>query len=139
MDRRLEMIEVPDRSATAMGMYSNSYGEFLDVAERYRSDEDFRAYIDGASGEEVFSAFGFDLPDEEDVSVRVLVDTDAVSHLVLPPDPNAELSDERLRQVSGGSCAGSAGCVSTASTLQCSTLPSSMSTAGTAGTVSSAS
>ena len=138
----MNITEILDYSPEAMAKYSESYSQFQTVADRYKGDADFRTQINSASGAEVFSAFGFDFdgPVDESISVKILVDSDTVSHLVLPPDPNTELLDEKLMNVSGGGkCAGSAGSVSTASTIQCSTLPSSMSSGGTAGTVGSGS
>ena len=129
-----------DKSATAIGEYGDSYSRFLDFAGRYRSDDEFRSLVDHADGPGVFAAFGFDDAAGDGIQVKVLANTDEVMYFVLPPDPNIDLSDDSLTQVTGGaSCAGSAGCVGTASTLQCSTLPSSMSTLGTAGTAGSAS
>ncbi len=127
-----------DMSPTAMGTYTKSYERFLEAADRYRSDEDFRVEIDKASGSEVYAAFGFDVP-VTGMQVDVVANTDEVVHFILPPDPNTGLADESLSAVSGGATAGSAGSVSSASTFQTSTFFSSFSTAGTAGTAGSAS
>ncbi len=133
-----DFLENIDMSPMAMGTYTKSYERFLKAADRYRSDEEFRVSIDGASGREVYEAFGFDVP-VTDMQVDVVANTDDVVHFILPPDPNMDLADESLSAVSGGATAGSAGSVSTASTFQCSTFFSSFSTAGTAGTAGSAS
>ncbi len=127
-----------DMSPMAMGTYTKSYERFLETADRYRSDEEFRSSIDEASGTEVYKAFGFDVP-VVGMQVDVVANTDEVVHFILPPDPNMDLADESLSAVSGGATAGSAGSVSSASTFQTSTFFSSFSTAGTAGTAGSAS
>ena len=58
---------------------------------------------------------GFEVPPELDVSI--VSDTPEVSHIVFPPNPNSELSDEDLTLVAGGSSWGTVSCpVSTAST-----------------------
>ena len=43
---------------------------------------------------------GIDVP--ADTEVRVIEDTEQVRHLVLPPKPTAELSDELLDRVAAG-------------------------------------
>ncbi len=134
---RNDLLENIDMSPMAMGTYTKSYKRFLEAADRYRSDGEFRASIDGASGSEVYKAFGFDVP-VTGMQVDVVANTDEVAHFILPPDPNTDLADESLSAVSGGATAGSAGSVSSASTFQTSTFFSSFSTAGTAGTAGSA-
>lgn len=92
-------------------------------AERYRSDASFRASVDeDAAG--ALRALGLPIPSE--MSVRVAADTEEVRHVVLPPDPNMELGDEALAAVAGGD----SDTIASASTLGCSTLPSSISTVG---------
>lgn len=64
------------------------------------------------------------------LGVRMVVNTAETFHLVLPPDPNAAISDEDLTSVAGGitfTCVASHGSATTASTA-----------AGTASTASSA-
>ena len=80
---------------------------------------------------------GIDLP--SGVELRVSVNTKEDFHLVFPPDPNTELSDEMLGSVAGGNTAGTASSVGCAGTV--SSLPScamTVSSAGTAGTAGSA-
>ena len=137
----IDINSIIDRSPESMKKYGERHGRFLNVADRYRDDESFRASLDKAGAAEILSVFfDFDAPVAEDVRVKIVVDTEEVSHLVLPPDPNRQLRDEQLGDMAGGtSTAGTAGTISTASTVQTSTLPSSLSSAGSAGTVGSAS
>ena len=76
---------------------------------------------------------GIDVP--PGVELQVSVNTQEDFHVVFPPDPNVELSDEMLVSVAGGNTAGTAssiGCAGTASSLP--SCAFSVSTAGTAGT-----
>ena len=83
-------------------------------AERYRSDPGARRACSDLARE-----FGMPLP--ADVEARVAEDSDDVTHVVFPPNPNDALADESLVEVSGGvaTIAGSsAACiVSTVSSL----------------------
>ncbi len=110
---------------------------FNALAERYRSDAALRSRIDGGDMEDALSDLELALP--PGIEVRVAVNTADTFHVVMPPDPNIELSDEALAAVAGGKSAGSAGSVGTAGTMGCSSSPSSVSTAGTGGTAGSAS
>ena len=110
---------------------------FDTLAERYRSDAALRSRIDGGDVEDSLSDLDLVLP--PGIEVRIAVNTADTFHVVMPPDPNIELSDEALGAVAGGKSAGSAGSVGTAGTMGCSSSPSSVSTAGTGGTAGSAS
>ena len=77
------------------------------LAERYRSDAALRSRIDGGDVEDALSALGLVLP--PGVEARIAVNTADTFHVVMPPDPNSELSDEMLTAVAGGKSAGS-GC-----------------------------
>jgi Nitrile hydratase, alpha chain len=46
------------------------------------------------------------------VTIKVVENTDAVVHLVLPPRPSGELSEEALAAVAGGANCGSGSCKS---------------------------
>ncbi len=76
------------------------------LAERYRSDAALRSRIDGGDMEDALSALGLVPP--PGVEVRIAVNTADTFHVVMPPDPNSELSDEALTAVAGGKSAGCA-------------------------------
>ena len=110
----------------AFQAFANAYDEDLDL--RSRADADPKA---------VLAEQGVELP--AGVDVRIVVNTDDVFYLVLPPDPNAVLADEMLGQVAGGktvSTAGSAGSGGSVGSL-CTTA-STASTASSAGSLGSA-
>ena len=98
------------------------------LADEWEADPSARAR-GGETIRGLFSEQGIDVPNE--VELRVVEDTRDVHHVIMPPDPNAALSDEALRGVSGGNCVGSAGTASTVGTF--------VSCIGSAGTASSAS
>ncbi len=110
---------------------------FETLAERYRSEPALRSRIDGGDVADFLPDLGIVMP--PGVDTRIVVNTTDTFHVVMPPDPNVDLSDEVLSAVAGGKSAGSAGSVGTASSLACACLPSSVATAGTAGTAGSAS
>jgi hypothetical protein len=57
------------------------------------SDEDFKQRL-LSDPRAVLAEHGIDVP--EDVEVRVVEDTPRVRHLILPPSPAGELTDEEL-------------------------------------------
>ena len=69
--------------------------------------------------------------------LRIAENTPEKIHLVVPADPNASLSDEELRGVSGGSSAASTSTVGSFGTVA--SAPSCLSSASSAGSVGSAS
>lgn len=71
-----------------------------------------------------------------DVELQVHTNTEDLIHIVFPPDPNVDLSDEALSVVAGGKSASSAACGGSASSV-C-TAPSCASSASSASTASSA-
>ena len=102
-------------------------------ARSFRSDPEFR----GRATSEVRSLLeqhGIALP--QGVQVEIIENTDELYHLVLPPDPNAILSEEDLSMVAGGTTAGTAGTLGSLSSA--SSVPSTVSTAGSASTASTA-
>ena len=108
---------------------------FHAFAARYREDPELRARIESGDLSDAVAGLGLPHP-PEGKEVRIVADTLEVVHIIMPPDPNADLTDESLRAVAGGGkCAGTTGCAGTASTMACSTIPGSVSTASTAGTV----
>ena len=68
------------------------------VASAWRKDKEFRARVE-ADPKAALAEKGVDVPAED---VRVAVDKEDNLHVVLPTDPNAEMSDEELKMVSGG-------------------------------------
>ena len=109
---------------------------FQDAARRYREDETWRARIDDGEAEAVSALMrAIELKTAPDATVRVKANDAATFHFILPPDPNMDLADESLSGVAGGARAGSLASVSTAATIGCSCVPS---TVGSAGSVSTA-
>ena len=113
--------------------YSGPWSSFQDLAQRYREDEILRARIDSGDVGNVLSELGFP-PLPPGIALRVVVDSNEVMHVVFPPDPNSDLSDSVLADVSAGSTVSTAGTVGTASSLVSSVAC--FSTVGSAGTVS---
>lgn len=111
---------------------------FYAYAARVQEDPALRARIESGDVADTLAELGLPNPPEK-IEVRIVVDTPEVVHIVLPPDPNADLTDESLSAVAGGKTAGSAGCAGTASTMACSTVPGSVSSASTAATAGTAS
>ena len=68
------------------------------VASAWRKDKDFRARVE-ADPKAALAEKGVDVPAED---VRVAVDKEDNLHVVVPTDPNGEMSDEELKMVSGG-------------------------------------
>ena len=97
------------------------------IAERYRSEPDFRATVDG-DARAALAGMGLPLP--EDLEVKVAANTADTVYFVLPPDPNVELADEALLAVAGGTTSGTGGSAGTLSTLGC--IPSCWSSFGCA-------
>lgn len=114
--------------------FDNNIVGFRRIAEKFRNDPAFRAQAE-QNATEIFKAEGIVFP--AGLQVKVVADTPSVVHMVLPPDPNTEVSDERLETVSGGSSLGCAGSVATASSLVCACAPSSASSLSSSGTASS--
>lgn len=96
------------------------------IIARAWTDPAFRAALSADPGG-TLAAQGVHMP--EGTKVHVLHNTDKTFHLVIPPRPAAELDDEHLDNVAGGSTASTAG---SAGTLGCPV--SSASTAGSTGT-----
>ena len=113
----------PESRATAV--------EVLRAGARLAADPELRRRI-AADPRAVLAAAGTPVP--ETVEFRVVSNTGDITWIALPPDPNAELSDDMLAPVSGGraSSASSVGSAGTASTLiSCWGCASSASSVGT--------
>lgn len=68
------------------------------VASAWRKDKEFRARVE-ADPKAALAEKGVEVPAED---VRVAVDKEDNLHVVVPTDPNGEMSDEELKMVSGG-------------------------------------
>ena len=76
-----------------------SYGGYDNFVTEYHNNPDFRHELQ-VNPTSVAADWGF--PVQEDGDVRIAVNTQETFHLVIPEDPNNELSDEALQAVSGG-------------------------------------
>lgn len=86
----------------------------------------------------VLDEYGVDLPEGAQEELLILQNDADTYHMVIPVDPNTDLSDEVMQDVTGGTTAGTAGTIGSAATA--SSVPSSVSSAssvGSAGTASS--
>ena len=102
-----------------------SNGSYLDFANEYRRNPELRNELK-VNPAGVVANWGFPL--QADTDVRIVSNTHDTFYLVLPQDPNNELSDESLEQVTGGTAEG---CLSTASTvISCASSYSTLSTSG---------
>ena len=111
------------------------WSDLLSFAERYRNDDDFRSRVDSGDPNKEVLALGVDVP--PGAELRIAENTSEKIHLVVPADPNASLSDEELRGVSGGNSAASVSTVGSFGTVAC--APSCLSSTSSAGSVGSAS
>lgn len=110
--------------------------ELQAFADAYHGDAAFRSEVH-ADPIGAFRDRGITFGDLPPRDFEVVANTEEVVHLVLPPDPNANLSDEALALVQGGSTASSAGSVGSLGTIACSTVPATFSSAGTASSAGS--
>lgn len=119
-------VSAPDTHKTAMRQKLPSLSdlelgeELIDrFAERYRTDAELRARCAGGGAARALAEHGMSTPGGADA--RIVENTDEVTWLVFPRDPNELLSDDMLGSVAGGAGAPPS-CASTASTYG--TLPS---------------
>ncbi len=75
--------------------------DYAKVVARAWSDEAFKAQLLSDPAAALKEA-GVAVPDG--VTVEVVENTETLFHLVLPPRPDEELSDEALEKVAGGGC-----------------------------------
>ena len=71
---------------------------FRTVVEAWHNDPEFRAQV-GTDAKSALASKGFDVPHEV---VQVVVNTPDTCYMVLPENPNADLTDEALEWASGG-------------------------------------
>ena len=69
------------------------------ISDAWREDAGFRAAVE-EDAKAALASKGLDVPGPAEVSVSV--DTEDVTHIVFPPNPNEALSDTVLDRVSGG-------------------------------------
>ena len=116
-------------------MTDQEYGAFVEnqallrrFAERWRGDAAVRERIAGGDASDL------DVEVSGELEIRVVEQSPEVYYLPMPANPNAEVSDQMLEAITGGSgTASSAGTNSTASSL-----PSCLLSASTIGTLGSA-
>ena len=73
-----------------------------ELTEAYHADADLRARA-AADPRAVLVERGLDELAPSGAEVRIVANTGDTVHFMLPPDPNAEVSDETLANVAGGS------------------------------------
>lgn len=110
----------------------DGYQRYETFAERYRDDPVLRARIIAGDLSEALSELRITpLPETE---MRIAANTGEIIHFVLPPDPNADLTDETLESVTGGATVSSAGATATFGCMpSCVASVSSASSVGSAG------
>jgi hypothetical protein len=106
------------------------YGQ---IVARAWVDDDFKARFLG-DPTAVMREAGMSVP--AGTEVRALENTDHVLHVVVPPRPDGEVSEEELTAAAGGgSTVGTGGSVGTAGTMTCPVMTLfCVGSAGTAGT-----
>ena len=76
--------------------FQEKYGKFM---SRVQGDPELRARV-FAAPTDVLKEQGLDVPRE--VEIRVVEDSAEVWHVILPPSPNAALTDASMEAVAGG-------------------------------------
>jgi len=79
--------------------FQKAYGK---VVAKAWGDHDFKAKL-LADPKTVLKENGVAIP--EDVELRVVENTEEIVHLILPPVPTGQLSEEELEKVAGGEIA----------------------------------
>ena len=105
---------------------------FARFASQYRASSAFRASV-GDDAADAMREIGVPIP--SGVSVRLVADTDDVLHMVFPPDPNQDLTDEKFVVSGGGPGTSSLFSIGSAGTAGTSTTPSSFGTFSCTSTV----
>lgn len=81
--------------------------QLAQIAAKAWADEGFKTRLLREPAQ-VLREHGISVPDG--VEIRIVENTDRVVHLVLPPRPEEELTEEQLARVTGGMCAFSTLC-----------------------------
>jgi len=76
--------------------FQKSYGK---VVAKAWADPDFKTKL-LADPKTVLKENGLEFP--QDVEILVVENTDKIVHLILPPEPAEQLSEEELEKVAGG-------------------------------------
>ena len=79
------------------------HNKFHNLADAYRADADLRARAE-AEPRAVLAERGLDVLAPPGPGVRIVADTGDTIHFALPPDPNTEVADEALVNISAGLC-----------------------------------
>lgn len=74
--------------------------KYAEVIAKVWSDESFKKKLI-ESPKETLKEMGFEIP--SNISIKVCDESDGTFYLIIPKKPESELSDEKLRQISGGS------------------------------------
>ena len=125
-----------DVDATLAEEYEQNIGPLREMIKHYHADPDYRSRVE-ADPIAILREMGINAELQDDIEVRVTANTDDVLYVVMPRDPNADLSDEMLDVVAGGDTVGCAGSVFTGGSVATSTAPSSVSSISTTGTAGS--
>ena len=115
--------------------FERNYALLKKLSADYHADPALRARIDGGDSRPVLDAFGVD--DPGGAELRVVANTPEVYHLSMPLDPNAAVADSVLREVVGGSTAGTGATIGSIGSFACSTAASCLGSAGTVSTAGS--
>ena len=94
------------------------HNKLHNLADAYRADADLRARAE-AEPHAVLAENGLDALAPPRADLRIVADTGDVVHIMFPPDPNAELADEDLGNMSGGW----GGCAQSAQSAGCGGAP----------------
>ena len=106
------------------------------LVSRYHSDSLYRRQVH-SDPVSAFRAYGIELP--SNLQIRVEANTSDRIYVVMPPDPNSALGDEALAAVAGGGdTTGTGSSISSVGTVNCSTLPGTLSSYGSVATAGSA-
>ena len=98
------------------------YEKLANFAQSWHSDPEVRARAE-SDPRGVLNDAGIPTPPHSD-DIRIVANTEDTLYFPLPPDPNTELSDDRLAELSGGG-------VAFGSASSASSIPSTISSVGT--------
>ena len=111
--------------------FLRNYETLKRFGERYRADAALRARIAGGD----YSDLEAEVP--PGVEIRVVQQTADTHYCQLPPDPNAQLGDQALENVAGGTGDDGVPVSSLGTAASLGSIPSSISSASCAGSIGS--